>query len=115
MRHHNANRKFGRKKNQRNALLKALSVALVTSEKIQTPEAKAKELRPHFEKLVTHAKKGTLASYRILIGSVGPKAAKKLMTEIGPRFKERKGGYTRITKIGFRASDASAQAIIELM
>jgi large subunit ribosomal protein L17 len=115
MRHANVNRKFGRKKNQRKALLKALSVALIGKEKIQTTEAKAKELRPHVEKLVSSAKKGTLAAHRSLAGAVGGMSAKKLMIEIGPRYKERKGGYLRITKIGSRIKDGSPQAIIEFV
>jgi large subunit ribosomal protein L17 len=115
MRHHNANRKFGRTKNQRAALLKTLAVSLVTREKIQTTEPKAKELRPYAEKLVTKAKKGTLAAHRDLAGIVGGRAAKKLITEIGPRYKDRTGGYTRITKIGVRVTDASPQAIIEFV
>lgn len=115
MRHHNANRKFGRKKNQRNALMKSLAVALVSKEKIQTTEPKAKELRPYAERLVSYAKKGTLAAHRDLVALVGGVQAKKLMTDIGPRYKDRKGGYTRITKLGIRVKDASPRAQIEFV
>jgi large subunit ribosomal protein L17 len=115
MRHGNVNRKFGRKRNQRKALMKALAVALVTKEKIQTTEPKAKELRPHAERLVSYAKKGTLAAHRDLVALVGGSPAKKLMTDIGPRYKDRKGGYTRITKLGFRLKDGSPQAQIEFV
>ncbi len=115
MRHHNQNRKFNRKTGQRKALLKALAVALIMKEKIQTSEAKAKELRPRIEKLITLSKKGTLSSYRLVIGSVGNVAGKKMFTEIAPRFKDRKGGYTRITKLIDRKSDGGARAQIELI
>jgi large subunit ribosomal protein L17 len=115
MRHSNANRKFNRTKNQRNALLKALAVSLIQAEKIQTSEPKAKELRPHIEKIITLAKKGTLASYRLVIKAVGPAAGKKMFTEIAPRFKDRKGGYTRITKLIARKGDASPRAHIEFI
>jgi len=115
MRHHNANRKFGRERNQRKALLKGLCVGLITAGKIETSEPKAKELRPTIEKLITLAKKGTLASYRLVIGDVGPKAGKKLFTEIAPTYKDRKGGYTRITKTIARKGDGSARAYIEFV
>ncbi len=115
MRHHNKNRKFGREAGQRKALLKALSVSLVMKEKIQTSEAKAKELRPHVEKMITLSKKGTLASYRLVLGSLGKVAGKKMFTEIAPKFKERKGGYTRITKLIARKNDGSPRAQIEII
>lgn len=115
MRHHNANRKFNRTKNQRKALLRSLAVALVTKEKIQTTEPKAKELKPFADRLVSYAKKGTLASHRTLVGLVGAQCAKKLMTEIGPRFKDRNGGYTRVIKLGIRIKDASPQSRIEFV
>lgn len=115
MRHHNANRKFGRTKNQRKALIKALAVAIISKEKIETTEPKAKELRPFIERMVTIAKKGTLAAHRNVVGYVGPAAGKKLITDIGPRYKTRAGGYTRITKTGVRAGDASSRAYIEFV
>jgi len=116
MRHHNANRKFGRTRDQRAALLKSLALALVTHEKIETTEAKAKELRPFIEKMVTRALKGDQAAQRLLVARLGsPSGAKKLIDEIAPRYKERSGGYTRVTKIGSRASDASRMAIIEFV
>lgn len=95
--------------------MKALAVSLIRAEKIETSEPKAKELRPHIEKLTTLAKKGTLASYRLVISRVGPAAGKKMFTEIAPRFKDRKGGYTRITKLITRKGDGSARAIIEFI
>lgn len=84
-------------------------------EKIQTSLPKAKELRPYTEKLVTTAKKSTLASNRDLIALLGKVAAKKLVNDVAPRYKDRKGGYLRITKAGKRAVDASPRAIIEFV
>ena len=112
MRHHNSKRKFGREKNQRVALMKSLAYALAKEEKIKTTEAKAKELRPFIEKLVTMGKKDTIATRRILEARVGARAAKKIVKELAPQYKERAGGYTRITKMVRRASDGAPQAII---
>jgi large subunit ribosomal protein L17 len=95
--------------------MKALSVSLVMSEKIQTTLPKAKELRPYTEKLITTAKKKTVASQRDLVTALGTVAAKKLANDIAPRYKDRKGGYTRIVKTGRRAVDASPRAIIEFV
>jgi len=115
MRHHNANRKFNRTQGQRKALLRSLAVALIQKEKMHTTEPKAKEVRPLVEKLVTNAKKGTLAAHRGLIAAVGATCAKKLMTELGPRYKDRKGGYLRVVKLGIRLKDNSPQAHIEFV
>jgi len=115
MRHHNANRKFGREKNQRVALLKTLSHSLALEGKIKTTEAKAKELRPHIEKLITLGKKQTLASRRLLEARVGALAAKKIATDLSLRYKDRAGGYVRITKMTPRLSDGSPMAIIEFV
>jgi large subunit ribosomal protein L17 len=115
MRHHNANRKFGRKTNQRGALLKSLAYSLTLKGRIQTTEAKAKELRPYMEKLVTLGKKQTLASRRILESRVGARAAKKIAGELSTTYKERAGGYTRIVKMKPRASDAAKLALIEFV
>lgn len=115
MRHHNANRKFGRSANQRKALLQSLAQSLVIREKIKTTEAKAKELRSFVEKLVTRSKEGTLANRRFLIAQVGSPSTKKLINTFGPKFKERAGGYTRITKLPIRVSDGSKMAQIEFV
>ncbi|MEX2010290.1 MAG: 50S ribosomal protein L17 [Parcubacteria group bacterium] len=115
MRHANANRKFGRKANQRKALMKSLARSLVLKKKIKTTEAKAKELRPYVEKLITLGKKETLASRRLLVSRVGPEAAKKIASGLSGEFKERKGGYTRITKMIRRRSDGSPMAVIEFV
>ncbi len=89
--------------------------SLVIKEKIKTTEAKAKEILGLAEKSITKAKKGDLASRRILERYFSKKIVKKLIEEIGPRFKERKGGYTRIIKLGPRKSDGARMAIIELV
>ena len=112
MRHHNANRKFGRVANQRKALLRSLAYSLVVKEKIKTTEPKAKELRPFVEKLITFGKKGTLASRRLLDTRVGRIAGKKIALTLSPKYKETKGGYTRITKLIRRSSDGAPMAII---
>jgi large subunit ribosomal protein L17 len=115
MRHHNANRKLGRKAGPRRALLKSLARSLALEEKIKTTEAKAKELRPYFEKLVTMGKKQTIAARRLIEAKVGPEAAKKIVVDISPAHKERPGGYTRITKMVRRQSDGAPMAVIELV
>lgn len=115
MRHSNANRKFGRTTNQRKALMRSLAYSLSVKGKIKTTEAKAKELRPFIEKLITLGKKETLASRRELVSRVGAIAAKKIATEIAPVYKGRAGGYTRITKMVRRLSDGSPQAVIEFV
>lgn len=115
MRHHNANRKFGLRTDQRRALMRSLAQALVIREKIKTTEAKAKELRPFVEKLVTRSRANTLANRRYLVIEVGDEGALKLVKELGPKFKERAGGYTRITKLPVRKSDGSKMAQIEFV
>ncbi|MBI2086934.1 MAG: 50S ribosomal protein L17 [Candidatus Zambryskibacteria bacterium] len=115
MAYHRTKRKFGRKKNQRLALMKSLAYSLTLKEKIKTTEAKAKSLRPYIEKLVTLRKKDNQAMHRLLEARVGTRAAKKIATELSPRYKKRAGGYTRITKMARRASDGAKQAIIEFV
>lgn len=118
MRHHNANRKFGRTSGQRKALLRSLALSLIKNEKIQTTEAKAKELRPFVEKLVTRAKKDSIFTKRLLIVRLGSgqiDLINKLISEIAKRYQEREGGYTRITKLGFRGGDGSDIAQIEFV
>ncbi len=115
MRHHKKTRTLSRKTGQRKALLKALGVSLVSKEKIMTTEAKAKELRPFIERLMTHAKKGTLAGRRHVVAALGPKAGNMLVDKIAPRYKERAGGYTRITKVMRRLQDGAPRAVIEFV
>ena len=108
-------RKFGRVAGQREVLYKALSTALIEHGRIKTTEAKAKSLSGHVDKLITLAKKQTLASRRLLLVQVGNKAVKKLMAEIAPQFESKKGGYTRIVKLGQRRSDSAEMVIIEFV
>ncbi len=117
MRHHSSVRKFGRPKNQREALLKGLMLSLIAHGKIETTEAKAKEIRPAIEKLVTKANVGTLASRRLVISRLYNLTAEanKLIDTIAPKYKGQAGGYTRITKLPRRAGDASKMALIEFI
>ena len=116
MKHHKSMRTFGLEKNQRNALLKSLAVSLVLHEKIVTTEAKAKEIRPYVEKIITKGKIGTLHARRIVLSTlVMPKATKKVLDVLSPRYKDRKGGYTRIIKLPRRMSDGSPRAQIEFV
>ena len=115
MTHGNKNRKFGRKTGVRAALMRSLAVALVEQEKITTTEAKAKSLRPFVEKLVTAGKTPTVANRRLLVARVGTRAARKLSTTLGAKYKDRKGGYTRIVKMPRRVNDGSKMAVIEFV
>ena len=116
MRHHNANRKFGRVTKVRTGLMRSLAVALVEKGKIKTTEAKAKELRPYVEKIVTSGKKNTLASRRNIVSKVGSESvAKQVIEVLAPKYADVKGGYTRIIKLGRRLKDASPMAYIEFV
>jgi large subunit ribosomal protein L17 len=117
MRHHSNVRKFGRSKSQRESLLKGLMLALIAHGRIETTEAKAKELRPTIEKMITKANVGTLASRRLVISRLYNlnSEASKLIDTIAPKYKGRAGGYTRITKLPRRAGDASKMAVIEFV
>lgn len=115
MKHHKANRKLGRERNQRRALLKSLALSLVLRKKMQTTEAKAKEVRPLVEKLITNGKKETLASRRLLISKIGVKGAGIIMKDLVPKYKSRNGGYTRIVKLGRRLKDSAEMAMVEFV
>ena len=116
MRHHNVVRKFGRKTGQRQALFRSLALNLVTHGRITTTEAKAKELRPFIEKLITRGKNESISVRRTLISRLGSATlVKKLVEEISKKYKERMGGYTRIVKLGQRQGDASPMALIEFV
>lgn len=117
MRHHNNVRKFGRPANQRRALLKSLALSLIAKEQITTTEAKAKELRPYVEKMITQAKVGTVYTRRLLMSKLmhQDKEVKKLVDTLAPRFNDRTGGYTRIMKLPARKSDSAKMAIIEFV
>jgi len=115
MKHGKKGRKLGRQRDQRKALLKGLAANLILKEKITTTEAKAKQVRPFVEKLITKSKANNLAAVRHLAKYLPDKALKKIIAEIGPRYKTRAGGYTRITKTGPRKTDSAKMAIIELV
>ncbi len=109
-------RKFGRVRGRRASFLKGLQRNLIISERIKTTEARAKEIKPTVEKLVTLAKKQNIASMRLLLARLPNDAALKLYYDIAPRYKERRGGYLRVVKVGAtRMRDAAPQSIIEFI
>ena len=114
--HRVAGRKLSRYKDQRKALLRGLTADLIRHERITTTLAKAKETRVMAEKLITHGKKGTLHNRRVAMSRLPNKAVvAKIFDELGPRYAERPGGYTRIVKLGPRQGDGAAMAVIELV
>jgi len=116
MRHGISGRKFNRTKEHRKAMFKNLAQALIKHEQIKTTLPKAKDLRPVVEKLVTLAKRGGLHCRRQVISQLQDQdVAKKLMDQIGTRFANRQGGYTRIVRAGFRYGDNAPMAIIEFV
>jgi len=116
MRHKYGQRKLQRTSGHRAALLRNLAAALIKHEQIQTTTAKAKELRPYVEKLITLAKHGGLSNRRLAHARLMDETQeKKLFEVLAERFAGREGGYTRIIKAGYRASDAAPIAIIELV
>ena len=116
MRHRVGGRKLQRTSSHRQAMFRNMAAALIKHEQITTTTAKAKELRPYVEKLVTLAKKGGLSNRRIAHSRIMDEAQeRKLFEVIGPRYAERNGGYTRIVKAGIRLSDAAQIAIIEFV
>jgi large subunit ribosomal protein L17 len=116
MRHRRAGRQLRRTSEQKLALMRNLATSLIEHGAIETTEAKAKELRPFVEKLITKAKTGTLHSRRLAGRHIQKReAADKLFQEIGPRYATRKGGYTRILKTGHRKGDGADMARIELI
>lgn len=116
MRHGIKGRKLQRKTGHRHALLRNLATALVKHEQITTTTPKAKELRPYVEKLITLAKRGGLSNRRLAMSRLGDETQlKKLFDVLAERYADREGGYTRVIKAGYRASDAAPIAIIELV
>lgn len=115
MRHSQKTKELGRKKGQRKALVNTLAVSLIRDGKIKTTETKAKVLRPMVERLVTQAKSGTVAARRLLTSKVGVTTSKSLVDTIAPRYKDRNGGYLRITKLNDRKSDGAKVAQIEFV
>ena len=116
MRHRKAGRKLNRNSSHRKALLKNLAIALIEQDIIKTTLPKAKELRKVIEPLITLGKEDTVANRRLAFNKLRSDAAvAKLFTEIAVNAKERKGGYTRIIKAGFRPGDKADMAYIELV
>lgn len=117
MNHGQKHRKFGRTRSHRDALLMNLVKALIQHEQITTTLPKAKDIRPVFERIITLGKRGDLAARRQVISFLRGNCAEvqKLFSDIAPRLKDRKGGYTRILKAGFRQGDNAPVAIIELV
>src|SRR4026208_1964987 len=116
MRHGNTNRKLNRTASHRKAMFANMSAALIKHEQIVTTLPKAKELRPVVEKLVTLGKRGDLHARRQAIAQIRDvDMVKKLFDVLGPRYKDRKGGYTRILKAGFRHGDNAAGGGVEVV
>jgi large subunit ribosomal protein L17 len=116
MRHGKVHRKLNRTAEHRKAMFANMAASLITHEQVVTTLPKAKDLRPLFEKLITLGKKGDLHARRRAIAEIKDLAAvKKLFEVIGPRYKSRNGGYTRIVKAGFRYGDSAPVAVIELV
>ena len=116
MRHNKRGRKLSRKTAHRKALMSNLAVALITHKKSKTTDAKAKELRTYVEPLITFAKRGDLHARRQVLKKIRHKnIVRELFDNIGPSFSDRNGGYTRITKLGFRDNDCAPVSIIEFV
>ncbi|MGR4892818.1 50S ribosomal protein L17 [Sphingopyxis sp. LARHCG72] len=116
MRHKSGGRKLQRTSAHRTAMFRNMSASLIKHEQITTTVAKAKELRPYIEKLVTLAKRGGLANRRLAMSRLMDDAQLvKLFDVLAERYKDRNGGYTRVIKAGIRASDAAPIAIIEFV
>ena len=109
-------RKLGRTSDQRKAMLRQLTTDLFENGKLETTFCRAKELQPVAEKMITLGKKGDLAAYRRALAFITKEdVAHKLFKEVAPKYADRNGGYTRVTRIGTRRGDAAEMAIIELV
>jgi len=116
MRHRNSGRKLGMRTQHRNAVFANMAAALIKHEQITTTLPRAKELRPIVEKLITLGKRGGLHARRQLLAFLPEKdAVDKLLDTLNSRYAERRGGYTRVLKAGFRLGDAAPMAVIELV
>lgn len=116
MRHRKKGKIFGRVAKKRSIMLRNLACSVIMYEKVKTTEVKAKAVRSIIEKSITIAKKGDLTARRRLIAKLPQKlAVMKLMDELGEKYKERSGGYTRVVKLGFREGDGAKVAQIELV
>lgn len=116
MRHRKKGKILGRKIGPRKALFKSLALNFVLNEKIKTTEAKAKAVKPIIERLITRAKENNLNNYRRVNSYLQSReATKKMLEQIGPKYKDRPGGYCRIIKLGQRKGDAAKMVILELV
>lgn len=116
MRHRHSGRSFSRTSSHRKAMMRNMASSLITHEVIKTTLAKAKELRRVAEPLITLAKNDNASKRRLAFDRLRDRSVvTKLFNELGPRYNERPGGYTRILKCGFRAGDSAPMAIIELV
>jgi len=116
MRHRKKGRKLSRTASHRKATLRNLATSLFEHERIETTTAKAKELRPYAERLITLAKRGDLHARRLAGRKIGNRRILgRLFDDLGPRYAERPGGYTRILKLGPRKGDAADMSLIELV
>ena len=116
MRHQKAGRKLGRDSAHRKALYSNLTCSLIEHGRIRTTEAKAKEVRPIAEKMITLGKRGDLHARRLAMAELRSNdVVHKLFSDVAPRFAERNGGYTRVIKLGPRQGDAASMALLELV
>lgn len=116
MRHKVSGRRLGRTTSHRKSMMQSMSASLIEHEIIQTTVSKAKELRRELEPLITRAKEDSLHNRRITFDRIRNRdAVQKLFLELGPRFKQRPGGYLRIMRCGYRAGDAAPMAYVELV
>ena len=116
MRHRNTGKVLDRKKAPRQALLRGLATSIILHEKVKTTEAKAKAVRPIVERLITVSRGGEVTDRRRLSSrTYGENVVKKLIEDVGPRYRDRQGGYTRITRLGQRQGDGAQMVQIELV
>ncbi len=116
MRHAKKGRKLGTDASHTKAMLRSLAAALLANERIKTTEARAKEVRPLVDRIISWGKRGDVHARRLALAELGDQAlVKKVFDDIAPRFAERDGGYTRILKLGPRKGDAAPMVIMELV
>jgi len=116
MRHRKGNKKLGKPTDQRIALLRTLLVALFSHQKITTTDTRAKAVKRLAERLITYGKSGDLSSRRLALKMLpNSKLVKTIFADIAPRYTDRPGGYTRVTKLGFRQGDAASISCLELV
>ena len=116
MRHAKKGRKLGTEASHTKAMLRSLAAALLVNERIKTTEARAKEVRPLVDRIITWGKRGDVHARRLALAELGDQAlVKKVFDDIAPRYAERAGGYTRILKLGPRKGDAAPMVIMELV